>query len=93
MRTPETIDTALSVFRGESLVRIPIGPLLRGAAFGNPWDWHLDPDNVRMAELTVELCDGLPSHVQEGLNYWVDEVKFYCPWAAVIVSIEEYSPG
>ena len=93
MRHPETIETALAVSRGESRARIPIGPLVKGEAFGNPWSWHLDPDKVRLAELTVEVCDGLPSHVEEDLAYWVGTVKFYCPWSAAIMSIEEYGAG
>ena len=93
IRKPETIETALAVSMRESRARIPIGPLVKGEAFGNPWSWHLDPDKVRMAELTVEVCDGLPSHVEGDLAYWVGTVKFYCPWSAAIVSIEEYGLG
>ena len=43
-----------------------------------------------MAEVTIELCDGLPSHVEEDLDYWADTVKRFCPWHAKIVRIEDF---
>ena len=43
-----------------------------------------------MAEITMELCDGLPSHVEEDIDYWVDTVGRFCPWSAKIVKIEDF---
>lgn len=34
--------------------------------------------------MTIEVCDGLPSHVEEG----VVTSDRYCPWSAEIVSID-----
>lgn len=49
-----------------------------------PWSWHIDPESLEFAEITIEVCDGLPSHVEEGVITSPD----YCPWSAEIVSID-----
>jgi hypothetical protein len=43
-----------------------------------------------MAEMTIELCDGLPSYVENDLDYWVDTVGRFCPWQAELTSITDY---
>jgi hypothetical protein len=54
--------------------------LARGdGGFNIPWPWHLEPDSVRMAEVSIELCDGRPSLIEEDLEYWIETVGSYCP--------------
>jgi hypothetical protein len=43
-----------------------------------------------MAEVTIELCDGRPSMVEENLDYWVDTVRFFCPWGARLLKVEDF---
>jgi hypothetical protein len=63
------------------------GRLLRGhGGFNSPWGWHLDPSSITTPDLAMEVCDGEPSFVQEELEYYLDNVKFYCPWGARVVS-------
>jgi hypothetical protein len=50
--------------------------------FNAPWSWHLDPLSIAVPDASIELCDGRPSMVQSDLDYWVDTVHTYCPWAA-----------
>ena len=60
----------------------PAGPLLRGdGGFNAPWSWHFDPDQVRMVEAAIEVCDGTPSYVETHLS----DFPTYCPWGARIV--------
>ena len=62
------------------------GPLVAGdGGFNQPWSWHLDPDEVHVADLSIELCDGRPSLIEADLPYWFDSVKQFCPWGARIV--------
>ncbi len=62
------------------------GKLVRGdGGFNQPWSWHLDPSSVRMAEISIELCDGRPSMVEGDLDYWLGTVKMYCPWSGKVV--------
>jgi len=87
-----TIEQILALQAGESEASIPNGPLLRGPGEANhnqPWSWHYDPELVEMAELTIELCDGRPSYVEEHLDTYLDEVGRYCPWGAKLVSVED----
>lgn len=63
--------------------RFPNGIIRRGdGGFNAPWTWHYDPPTVKMVEITIELCDGRPSHVEE---HFPDGSQF-CPWAARVVA-------
>lgn len=87
-----TIEQLFAVQRGESQATIPSGRLVRGAvSYNQPWSWHIDSDDIQMAEFTIELCDGTPSQIEENLDYWIDTVQRFCPWSAKIVKIEDYS--
>ncbi|MBI2572176.1 MAG: hypothetical protein HYV63_34635 [Candidatus Schekmanbacteria bacterium] len=58
----------------------PHGRLLPGAGgFNTRWSWHLDPRNVDLVEVSIELCDGSPAMVEENLSYWLGIGEF-CPW-------------
>ncbi len=87
----DTIDDVFALEAGTSNAAIPSGKLLRGqVSYNKPWSWHIDSEDIVMAEMTIELCDGLPSHVEENLDYWVDTVGRFCPWSAELVEIEDY---
>lgn len=86
-----TIEQLTALRDGRSNARIPNGRILRGpGADGHnaPWSWHLDPEDVAMAEVTMELCDGRPSHVEANVAEYVDRIGRYCPWGATLVSLE-----
>ena len=87
----DTIDQVFALSAGESNAGIPSGKLLRGQVdYNEPWSWHIDSEDIVMAEMTIELCSGLPSHVEENLDYWVDTVGRFCPWTAKLVRIKDY---
>jgi hypothetical protein len=87
----QTIDQIYALQRGESNANIPVGRVVRGAvSYNKPWSWHIDPEEVSMAEMTAEISDGLPSYVEENLDYWVDTVKYFSPWSAMLVDIKDY---
>ena len=59
---------------------IPTGEIAAGdGGFNTGWGWHLKPETVRFAELTMEVCDGKPSDVGNITS------RRYCPWTARIV--------
>lgn len=65
------------------------GTLQRGdGGFNAPYSWHLDPETVEFVDVTIEVCDGLPSFIEEDLDYWVDTVGTYCPWSSQVVGRE-----
>ena len=62
------------------------GQILRGhGGFNTGYSWHLKPSSVALVDLSIELCDGMPSYVEENVGYYVDTVKQYCPWGARIM--------
>ncbi|HET7010050.1 MAG TPA: hypothetical protein VFI11_04685, partial [Anaerolineales bacterium] len=81
---PATVEQLLALRDGTSSAGIPNGRLLRGAGETNhnaPWSWHLDAEDIEMAEVTMEVCDGRPSYVEENLDEFIESVGRYCPWA------------
>ncbi|MEP7380789.1 MAG: hypothetical protein ABI910_03840 [Gemmatimonadota bacterium] len=64
-----------------------IGSLVSGDGGVNaPYQWHLDPATVAVADVAAEVCDGRPSDVEGNLSYWISTVRRFCPWAAKVVS-------
>ena len=81
----ETIKTARENVAGQNSLH-PTGTLTPGDGdFNSPHGWHLIPASVRMVEMSIELCDGLPSHIDRDLEHWLTAVKRYCPWKGRIV--------
>ena len=90
---PDTIEQLFSLQRGESLATIPNGSLRPGPGPGlhnTPWSWHLNPQDIHMAEVTIEVCDGTPDLVEQGLEFWLNTVGRYCPWSAKLVDVEDF---
>jgi hypothetical protein len=52
--------------------------------FNRNWNWHIVPGEWFLAEISVEVCDGRPSFVESELEYWLNTVKRYCPWASYV---------
>ena len=83
---PANIDNARRLLAGEEVPPIPNGLVVRGDPGVNaPWSWHIDPDSLEFADVTTEVCDGLPSYVEDG-SLTGDR---FCPWSAEVVSVEE----
>jgi hypothetical protein len=90
---PETIQQLLDLQAGVSDANIPNGRVQHGpgeADHNLPWSWHLDPVDIEMAEMTMELCDGAPWFIEEEVDYFVETVQRYCPWEAQLVGLEDY---
>lgn len=70
--------------------QIPVfGKLLDGPACDPQWSWHVDPENALFADGAIELCDGLPSHIEGDPAYWLGTVGSYCPWSAVVTAVDD----
>ncbi len=87
----ETIADILAVQSGESQAKILSGKIIgEPVDYNLPWSWHIDTQDIHMAEFTIELCDGLPSYIEDDLDYWVNTVGRFCPWGAEIVEIRDF---
>jgi hypothetical protein len=80
---PEDIAIARRLLLGEDAPGIPNGRVVRETGVNDGWSWSLDPDDIEFAEVTIEVCDGLPSDVEAGT---VTSDR-YCPWSALVVEI------
>jgi hypothetical protein len=87
VRATESIAVAsLLTMKLNGTSRIVTGELVAGdGGFNSPYHWHLDPATVHVADISIEVCDGLPSHVENDLGYWIDTVGQYCPWDSHVV--------
>jgi len=89
----QTIQQLLDLQAGKSDAKIPNGKILRGPGQGNhnaPYTWHLDPQDIEMAEFTIEVCDAEPNYIEANVAEFVDVVKRYCPWSVELDSLIDY---
>lgn len=83
---PADIEIARKLLAGEEAPSIPNGVVVRGDPDVNTgYTWYIDPESVEFADLTVEVCDGLPSDVEKGII----TSDRYCPWSAEVIAIDE----
>lgn len=65
--------------------KIPNGRIVAGTEQNLGWSWHLE--DVQFAQVTIEVCDGKPSAVeQQGTAFGNGR---FCPWSATVVRIDE----
>lgn len=87
---PVNIEIAELLLDGELAPSIPNGLIVRGDTGVNEgWSWSIEPDSVEFADVTMEVCDGLPSHVEDG-TLTTDR---FCPWSAEVIAIEPAELG
>jgi hypothetical protein len=83
--TDDLVDHARRLLAGEEIAAIPLGRVVRNdPSVNTPWSWHVDPSSLTFADVTIEVCDGLPSHVEGGLITSAD----FCPWSAEVIALE-----
>lgn len=83
--TPELQQHARDLLAGDDIAGIPNGIVVRDSPSVNaPWSWHIDPATLEFADQTTEVCDGLPSYVEDGTV----TSDYYCPWSAKIIAID-----
>jgi hypothetical protein len=87
----EVIQQIFDLRDGISNANIPNGVLHAGPGIADhnaPWLWHLDAEEIQMAEFAIEVCDGRPSLVDSLLEDYLTVGRF-CPWGAELVSIDD----
>ena len=83
--TPALVKHAEQLLNGENVSAIPLGRVIRNSPGVNaPWSWHIDPATLEFAFVTIEVCDGLPSYVEDRIVTSDD----YCPWSAKVIAID-----
>ncbi|MEP6842947.1 MAG: hypothetical protein ABJA11_05465 [Pseudolysinimonas sp.] len=84
LMTPALLKHAEQLLKGEKVSAIPLGRVVRSAGVNKPWSWHIDPKTLQFADFTIEVCDGLPSYVEDHTVTSPD----YCPWSAKVIKID-----
>ena len=80
------IEMARNLLDGNEDPKIPNGMVIRDDPGVNEgYSWHIDPESFEFADMTTEVCDGLPSDVENGII----TSEYYCPWSAEVVAVEE----
>ena len=90
VKNPAAIQRLLQLQNGAGGGQIPNGRILRGsgtAGHNLPHAWHLDPDDIQIVDVAIELCDGRPSYVDANVDEYVDVVGRYCPWGARFIAL------
>ncbi|MDF1503183.1 hypothetical protein [Roseisolibacter sp. H3M3-2] len=74
---------------------IPSGWIVRGAGADPRYPFHFTPGSVRLAEATIELCDGAPMRTAAAVDQYMrgatgqqapDSAR-WCPWSAYPVAV------
>ncbi len=87
LELPGDIVAVEAALAGDGYAGIPNGALAYGDGGVNaPHDWHMV--DTELADITIEVCDGTASMVDEDVAYWVENVGRFCPWSATVVAIE-----
>ncbi|NJD29450.1 MAG: hypothetical protein FIA92_14290 [Chloroflexi bacterium] len=83
---PADIAVARDLLAGREAPSIPNGKVVRGEPGVNEgYSWHIDPNDIEWADMTIELCDGKPSDVEANT---ISGDRF-CPWSAKVVAVED----
>lgn len=87
IQDPERIAEADALLVEGAPRKTVFGRLRRGdGGFNQPWSWHLAPETIEFPEVCIEIYDGGPSGIEAGLDRWIDEVMFFCPWSGQLVA-------
>jgi len=85
---PADQDAAARLLDGVEGPDIPNGRIVRQTGVNEGWSWSIDPLDFEFADVTTEVCDGIPSDVESG-ELTSDR---YCPWSARVVEIQPAPP-
>ena len=81
---PADIEVARRLLAGEDVPSIPNGRIVRETGVNEGYSWSLDSNDIEFTDVTIEVCDGLPSDVELG----VVTGDRYCPWSAAVIGVD-----
>ena len=78
LEQPADVAAVRAALAGDGYAGIPNGALAYGdGGINAPHGWHMQ--GTTLADVTIELCDGTASMVDEDLTYWVETVGQVLP--------------
>jgi len=85
----QTIRDAIDNFYQKNNKSIPSGLIKDDrpgrSKYDNKYKWHMSESDTRMVGMAMEICDGLPSDIEKDINYWLTQVRYFCPWSAKVM--------
>lgn len=90
---PAAIEYVLGLVAGNEPQRVPIGELRAGPDHNSPWSWHLVPESIEFADVTMKICDGSPKDIEEKADEWINHIQRFCPWSAKITKVYDCRDG
>ncbi|HRI70909.1 MAG TPA: hypothetical protein PK156_42035 [Polyangium sp.] len=70
--------------------KVPVfNQVIDGRDCDSDWTYHVDPNDVGFADVTIELCDGTPQYIEDNKAEWISTVKQYCPWSAKVTAVDD----
>jgi hypothetical protein len=69
--------------------RVPTFKVLDGTDCDGRWSFHLDPVDAAFADFTIEVCDALPSYLQQNKSEWLAKDLRWCPWGGRVISVDD----
>jgi hypothetical protein len=81
---PANITIARDLLAGRGGPGIPNGRIVYQTGANTGYHWSMDPADTEFADVTTEVCDGLPSDVEK---HAIASDR-YCPWSARVIAID-----
>jgi hypothetical protein len=86
--SPSAMTDAIALWQGRSSKTVPVGQLRCSCVGWNcDYGWFVSPESIRFTQFAIELCDGLPSHVQQNCPGFGG--GSFCPWSAKLVDLRD----
>jgi len=60
-----------------------------GTDCDSQWAFHVDAADAEFPWGTIEVCDAMPSYVNQNRSYWIEKNLRWCPWGSRVVSVEQ----
>ena len=97
VRKASTIEAARAYIQTQTGPKFPIGTIVRGAGADPKYPFHYLPDEVSLAEVAMELCDGRPMKTEAAVEQFFTgstgrsnaPTATYCPWGAYPVAVRD----
>lgn len=81
---PVNVAIVRDLLAGREAPAIPNGKIVYQTGVNTGYHWSMDPTDIEFADSTTEVCDGLPSDVE---NHAITSPR-YCPWSAKVIAID-----
>ena len=53
------------------------------------WSFHVDASDAEFPWGTIEVCDAMPSYVNQNKSEWISKNLRWCPWGSRVLDVVE----